>query len=137
MTEGDDGFLRTYTPQDSDGCYSKLDPNTVVSSPEDAVCWWHMSDGRVLGCHDGMLLEYDEETYSPLGVVVADLRGKEVSIIDSGSVLVTKDRETGEFEVVQPNDDGSYWRKFQRNKVVRLMEKEREMRARMYFEGTS
>ena len=28
--EGDDGFLRTYTPQESDGCYSKLDPNTVV-----------------------------------------------------------------------------------------------------------
>jgi hypothetical protein len=65
-----------------------------------------MQDGRVLGCHDGMLLEYDEETLSPLGVVLADLKGKEVSIIDSGSVLVAKDRETGAFEVVQPNDDG-------------------------------
>ena len=110
---------------------------TVVADPEDAVCWWHMSCGRVLGCHDGMLLEYDSETLSPLGVVREDLEGKEVCLLEGGEVLVVKDKGGRGFEVVQPNDDGSYWRKFQRNKLVRMREKEREEVAKRFVQGNS
>ena len=24
------------------------------------VCWWHMDDGRVLGVHEGQIVEYDD-----------------------------------------------------------------------------
>jgi hypothetical protein len=35
------------------------------------------------------------------------------------------DDETGSVTVVQPNEDGSYWRKIVRNKIVRMKEKRR------------
>ena len=36
--------------------------------------------------------------------------------------------------VVQPNEDGSYWRKIVRNKVVRMKEKRREAAAMRFLE---
>lgn len=44
------------------------------------VCWWHMSDGRVLGKHNGMLLEYDPSTLAPLGLVCGkdEIEGRQV-----------------------------------------------------------
>ena len=62
-----DKFFSAYTPAEEDGCYL-ADPDNVSSESE--VCWWHMSCGRVLGKHNGMLLEYDPSTLAPLGLVV-------------------------------------------------------------------
>ena len=41
------------------------------------------------------------------------------------------DDETGSVTVVQPNEDGSYWRKIVRNKIVRMKEKRREEAAKI------
>ena len=38
--------------------------------------------------------------------------------------------------VVQPNEDGSYWRKIVRNKMVRMKEKRREMAAQAFAQET-
>ena len=42
-------------------------PAVGAEQQEKKVCWWHMSDGKVLGVHDGLIVEYDAETLSPLG----------------------------------------------------------------------
>jgi len=42
------------------------------------------------------------------------------------------DDESGLITVVQPNEDGSYWRKIVRNKMVRMQEKRREEAAAAY-----
>ena len=34
------------------------------------VIRWHMADDKVLGVHDGQMVEYDAGTLSPLGIVV-------------------------------------------------------------------
>ena len=39
------------------------------------------------------------------------------------------DDEKGTVTVVQPNEDGSYWRKIVRNKMIRMKEKRRELAA--------
>ena len=45
------------------------------------------------------------------------------------------DDATGSVTVVQPNEDGSYWRKIVRNKIVRMKEKRRvEAAARLVDE---
>jgi hypothetical protein len=45
-----------------------------------------MACGRVLGVHNGMVLEYDSSTLAPLGLVVGkdELQGRQVAVIDSG-----------------------------------------------------
>jgi len=94
-----------------------------------------MSDGKVIGLHQGQVIEYDEETLSPLGIVVSKeaLGGREVVVVEHGSALVLVDEDTKGYEIVHPNEDGSYWRKFQRNKRVRQEEKAREAIARMWM----
>jgi hypothetical protein len=42
------------------------------------------------------------------------------------------DDSTGVVTVVQPNEDGSYWRKIVRNKMIRMKEKRREQAAALY-----
>jgi hypothetical protein len=37
--------------------------------------------------------------------------------------------DTGHVTVVQPNEDGSYWRKIVRNKMIRMKERRREKAA--------
>ena len=94
-----------------------------------------MSCGRVLGKHNGMLLEYDPSTLAPLGLVVGkdELGDRSIAILDSGLeshepgspqyknreqavVLYTEGSEEN-VTVIHPNEDGSYWRKIVRNKV--------------------
>jgi hypothetical protein len=95
-----------------------------------------MADGKVIGLHEGQLVEYDSETLSPLGIVVnkKTLGNREVFVIENVTTLVLVDNKTKGIEVVHPNEDGSYWRKFQRNKRVRQEEQAREDIAKMWME---
>jgi hypothetical protein len=106
-----------------------------------------------------MLLEYDSSTLSPLGLVLTadELLGKKIVVVDSGveecyinfdeegmegadcdssykereqAILVHG--EEGKITVIQPNEDGSYWRKIVRNKIARMKEKRREEAAVLY-----
>eukprot|EP00592_Proboscia_alata_P005300 CAMPEP_0194368630 /NCGR_PEP_ID=MMETSP0174-20130528/16811_1 /TAXON_ID=216777 /ORGANISM="Proboscia alata, Strain PI-D3" /LENGTH=580 /DNA_ID=CAMNT_0039145049 /DNA_START=72 /DNA_END=1814 /DNA_ORIENTATION=- len=122
--------------------------------------WWNMACGRVLGMLNGMLIEYDPSTLAPLGLVVGadELGGKRVAVIDSGleecvitsdengmegadcggdvgreqAVIVYNDDHEGQVIVVQPNEDGSYWRKIVRNKMVRMKESRRIKAAKLF-----
>ena len=123
-------------------------------------CWWKLSCGRVLGMLNGMLLEYDQSTLAPLGLVVSadELIGKNIAVIDSGieeceinfddigmegadcanegnpdieareQAVIMYD-EDNNITVIQPNEDGSYWRKIVRNKIARMRERRREKAA--------
>jgi hypothetical protein len=42
--------------------------------------------------------------------------------------------DKNDIEVVHPNEDGSYWRRVQRNKRVRQEEKAREAIAKMWLQ---
>jgi len=59
------------------------------------------------------------------GADCADNEGEEQAVL-----LV--DQETGAVTVVQPNEDGSYWRKIVRNKMIRMKEKRRVQAAQAY-----
>jgi len=63
------------------------------------------------------------------GADCADSEGEEqaVLLVDDASGAVT---------VVQPNEDGSYWRKIVRNKMIRMKEKRREQAAAAYARAT-
>ncbi len=144
-----DAWFQAYTPQEADGCYiDNLESTDLQNAGNDgAVCWWHMACGRVLGVHKGMVIEYDASTLAPLGLVVGkdELKGRSVAVIDSGlesqdasydaAQIEAKEQavilydEEGNVTVVQPNEDGSYWRKIVRNKMIRMKEKRREKAA--------
>jgi hypothetical protein len=143
-----DKFFSAYTPKEEDGCYFDISDAGSISGE---VCWWHMSCGRVLGKHNGMLLEYDPSTLAPLGLVVGkdELGDRLVKIVDSGIemhepgsplyenreqaiVLYNEGVSTG-VTVIHPNEDGSYWRKIVRNKVIRMKEKRREKAAQRFI----
>jgi len=155
-----DAFFRAYTPQEEDGCYLENNGG-VLNEDEDwsekTVCWWHMGDGAVLGVHDGMVIEYDPTTLAPLGMVVSkdELLGRKVAVIDSGlescnvfddgaecaelgpkeQALLLYDDATNDVTVIQPNEDGSYWRKIVRNKMVRMKESRRVKAAKKWLEA--
>ena len=144
-TGTDPNWFQAYIPQPEDGCYLE-DPEGSIDAGSKKVCWWHMSDGKVLGLHEGQLVEYDTETLSPLGVVVKKeqlmasndgeddgSQTKEILVVQDKSTLVLVDDKTRELEVIHPNADGSYWRRFQRNKKIRLEEKAREEVARRWL----
>jgi hypothetical protein len=126
---------------------------------KETIAWWYMSNGRVLGMLNGNMIEYDKSTLAPLGLVVGadELLGKRIAVIDSSpdadecvfsdeegmegadcanvhdaqeQAVLLIDDETGSVTVVQPNEDGSYWRKIVRNKMVRMQEVRRERAAR-------
>merc|ERR1719247_3484305 len=107
-----------------------------------------MADGAVLGVHDGMIIEYDATSLAPLGMVVSkdELMGRKVAVIDSGinqcdgaecvqkeQALVLYSDESDEITVVQPNEDGSYWRKIVRNKMHRMKEQRRVKAAKKWI----
>jgi hypothetical protein len=48
-------------------------------------------------------------------------------------ILMDRDDETNNAVVIQPNEDGSYWRKIVRNKMIREREKRRENAAKEYI----
>ena len=155
-----EAFFSAYTPQENDGCEVVVDQGTILddAGADGVVCWWNMKCGRVLGVHEGMVVEYDKSTLAPLGLVIAkdELAGRKVAVVDSGldaecdvsqevgmegadcvaaddaeQALILYDDE-GHVTVVQPNEDGSYWRKIVRNKMVRMKEKRREKAAARY-----
>eukprot|EP00547_Thalassionema_nitzschioides_P001413 CAMPEP_0194202304 /NCGR_PEP_ID=MMETSP0156-20130528/2366_1 /TAXON_ID=33649 /ORGANISM="Thalassionema nitzschioides, Strain L26-B" /LENGTH=625 /DNA_ID=CAMNT_0038927765 /DNA_START=89 /DNA_END=1969 /DNA_ORIENTATION=+ len=128
----------------------------------DTKVWWRLSSGRVLGVMNGMLLEYDSSTLAPLGLVLGadELLGRAIAVVDSGiedclvvdtmegmegadcpedanpdereQAIIVHDLEKGSITVVQPNEDGSYWRKIVRNKIARMKERRREQAAIQY-----
>mmetsp|Transcript_22365 Transcript_22365/g.55372 ORF Transcript_22365/g.55372 Transcript_22365/m.55372 type:complete len:239 (+) Transcript_22365:554-1270(+) len=133
-----DDWFQAYVPRKEDGCYIAAPDGSVADAESlgSKVCWWHMNDGKVLGVHQGQLVEYDAETLSPLGIVVSKekLGDREVLVVENGKAIVLVSEEDENFvEVVHPNEDGSYWRKFQRNKRVRQEEKAREINAKMWL----
>ena len=133
-----DAWFSAYTPQQDDGCYIAEPSGTLnptgspyedLSNP-DTVCWWHLKDGAVIGAHNGMLLEYDPSTLAPLGMVVSrdELAGRKVAVVDDGwggDALILYTEGQDEATVVQPNEDGTYWRRIVRNKLFRTREKRR------------
>lgn len=131
-----ENWFQAYVPREEDGCYLESPEGSISSKGESTVCWWHMADGRVLGLHGGQLVEYHATTLSPLGVVVTEkhLGGREVVVVQDGTALVLVDDAKQAIEVIHPNEDGSYWRKFQRNKRVRQEEKAREEIAKRWLE---
>jgi len=140
----DDGYI----PFDDEG-------NLVVPKKigMDTIHWWRMDCNRVLGMLNGNLIEYDPSTLAPLGLVVGadELVGKRIAVVNSGleeecmiddmtegmegadcinpeareQAVVLIDEESGMVTVVQPNEDGSYWRKIVRNKMIRMKENRR------------
>jgi len=132
-----DKWFSAYVPEEEDGCYLPIPDGRVASNKKsDVVCWWHMNDDKVLGVHDGQIVEYDETTLSPLGIVISkkEMGDREVLVVDNSRILVLVDPDTENMEVIHPNEDGSYWRKFQRNKRIRLEEKAREEAAKLWIE---
>jgi len=151
-------WFRAYTPQEEDGCYI-VNEGGLLNGDEDwtenTVCWWHMADGAVLGVHDGMVIEYDPTTLAPLGMVVSkdELLGRKVAVIDSGlepcnvlsdgaecadtgskeQALLLYDEDSNDVTVIQPNEDGSYWRKIVRNKMIRMRESRRVKAAKAWM----
>merc|ERR1711990_1253801 len=47
--------------------------------------------------------------------------------------LILYDEETNDVTVIQPNEDGSYWRKIVRNKMVRMKEQRRVKAAKKWI----
>ena len=130
---------------------------------QDTKAWWNMACGRVLGMLNGMLIEYDPSTLAPLGLIVGadELVGKKIAVIDSGleecmiddgegnagmegaecegmeareQAVLLIDEADGQVTVVQPNEDGSYWRKIVRNKMIRMKEARRIKAAKAFAE---
>jgi hypothetical protein len=97
-----------------------------------------MKDGSVLGVHNGMIIEYDQGTLAPLGMVVSrdELENRKVAVIDDGfggSALILYTNNSNDVTVVQPNEDGSYWRKVVRNKMHRMKEMRRVAAAKKWI----
>lgn len=127
-------------PDEKDGCRVNEPCGELAGnfSGRDPVAWWYMKDGAVMGGHNGMIIEYDPSTLAPMGMVVSrdELENRRVAIIDDehgGDALCLFDNETGDVTVVQPNEDGSYWRKVVRNKMHRMKEMRRVAAAKNYF----
>ena len=157
-----DEYFKVYSPQFNDEgyiCAAEEEEQCLITDDcpvdKDTRCWWKLSCGRVLGMLNGMLLEYDQSTLAPLGLVVSadELVGKKIAVIDSGieeceinfddvgmegadcgdvdpreQAVIMYD-ENNQITVIQPNEDGSYWRKIVRNKIARMKERRREKAA--------
>ena len=141
-----------YTPRQNDEYYVPPNADGEVHVPfenkDTTRAWWHMADGRVLGIIKGMLVEFEPSTLAPLGLVVGgdELVGKRVAVVNCDAPTAadggdsTEDptqalillEDAGQVTVVQPNEDGSYWRKIVRNKVLRMKERQREQAAKEF-----
>ncbi|KAA8495588.1 hypothetical protein FVE85_1743 [Porphyridium purpureum] len=134
---GKESWFRTFTPRPDDGCV--LEPvqgEDVAAARADKVCWWHTSSGSVLGVHDGMVIEYDEETLAPVGLVMTaeELAGRDVFWISEADALVINPPAEGlSVEVLHPNADGTFARQYQLNKRYRIETKRREQLARQWL----
>ncbi|KAI8474051.1 MAG: Metallo-dependent phosphatase-like protein [Monoraphidium minutum] len=102
--------------------------------------WFPAGKGVLLALHEGALLvEYDMETRSPVGLV-ADATGKDVSLVtadggapaaddgsDAAAVLLT-DRASGEVTRLERNEWGTFFRVYQPNRWA-AKQKEAQERA--------
>ena len=63
-----DAFFSAYTPEAEDGCYLAETENCGINvdCKEESVCWWHMSDGKVLGMHNGSYSPTSYHTILPI-----------------------------------------------------------------------
>jgi hypothetical protein len=136
--------------------YIPYEDQLIMDKPVtiETKAWWNMACGRVLGMLNGNLIEYDKSTLAPLGLVVG--ADELIGNVDSGldemcavddieigmegadcgeaeareqAVLLIDDTDDS-IVVVQPNEDGSYWRKIVRNKMIRMKEVRREKAAK-------
>ena len=159
ITREGDEFFKVYAPSYGDENMMTYEDSLFFEEPVNKAtkAWWYMSSGRVLGMLNGMLIEYDKSTLAPLGLVVGadELIGKKIAVVDSGveecsvedfeegmegaecggfnereQALLLIDEENDNIVVVQPNEDGSYWRKIVRNKMIRMQEVRRELAAK-------
>merc|ERR1719201_1600146 len=73
-----------------------------------------------------MMEEVEGMEGADCAAMAGDLREQAVVLLDKGTGVVT---------VVQPNEDGSYWRKIVRNKMVRMKEVRREKAARAFIKA--
>eukprot|EP00527_Entomoneis_sp_CCMP2396_P005439 CAMPEP_0198140906 /NCGR_PEP_ID=MMETSP1443-20131203/3994_1 /TAXON_ID=186043 /ORGANISM="Entomoneis sp., Strain CCMP2396" /LENGTH=577 /DNA_ID=CAMNT_0043803483 /DNA_START=72 /DNA_END=1805 /DNA_ORIENTATION=- len=156
-----DAFFKVYAPSPGDENLIRYEDDMFFEQivTQETKAWWYMACGRVLGMLNGSLIEYDKSTLAPLGLVVGadELIGKKISVIDSGlgdeceimyeegmegaecgsfdgreQALLLIDDANDTVVVVQPNEDGSYWRKIVRNKMVRMQEVRRERAAKEF-----
>ena len=162
-----ENYFKVYQPQESDQnyfCGAETDEECAITDDEPVTMetrvWWRLSNGRVLGVLNGMLLEYDSSTLAPLGLVLPkeELLGRIITVVDSGldvcyiddtngnmeavecddsynereQAVIIHNPENNKITVVQPNEDGSYWRKIVRNKIARMKERRREKAALQY-----
>jgi len=153
--EGDEN----YVPPSADD-ELRIDASRGEAVDMDTIAWWKMHSGRVIGIYDGRLIEYDPSTLAPLGLITGadELIGKKIVVVASGvqqeciigsveagmegadcadfegeeqSMMLACDVE-GTLTVIQPNEDGSFWRKIVRNKMIRMKENRREEAAARY-----
>eukprot|EP00526_Cylindrotheca_closterium_P006514 CAMPEP_0113633518 /NCGR_PEP_ID=MMETSP0017_2-20120614/17444_1 /TAXON_ID=2856 /ORGANISM="Cylindrotheca closterium" /LENGTH=605 /DNA_ID=CAMNT_0000544161 /DNA_START=181 /DNA_END=1998 /DNA_ORIENTATION=+ /assembly_acc=CAM_ASM_000147 len=163
-----DNYFKVYQPTEGDlqyVCGAETDELCSITDDDpvdmDTKAWWRLSNNRVLGVLNGMLLEYDQSTLAPLGLVLTaeELLGKSITVVDSGieeciidfddenegmegaecikereQAILVHDLESNRVTIVQPNEDGSYWRKIVRNKIARMKEKRREQAAIQYIQ---
>ena len=150
-----DDYFKVYTPEVGDeGQIRGVADNQcsiLARNPvdENSQAWWRLSSGRVLGMCNGMLLEYDRSTLAPLGLVISkdELVGKKIAVVeatvetgpdddeperDQAVIMYDEHDEKGSVTVIQPNEDGSYWRKIVRNKIARMAERRREKAAALF-----
>ena len=98
-----------------------------------------MKDGRVIGLYMNELVEYDHQTLSPLGIVrdENELGNRRVFVVENATALVLVGQNKTDIEIVHPNQDGSYWKKYQRNKRIRQQEKGRQAIVNMWLDKQS
>jgi hypothetical protein len=92
-----DAWFSAYTPQKEDGCYIDSTDGLSIAdaSKAETVCWWHMACGRVLGVHNGMVLENDITDILDDTFTVIDERTKKYVDLcaDGGNRAVTEDNK--------------------------------------------
>jgi hypothetical protein len=159
-----DNYMQVYAPKEEEEevihlpeeGFIEYDDSLILDEDvsKDTVAWFELACGRVLGLLKGMLLEYDPTTLAPLGLVIGadELVGKRVAVIDvdcnslteadwqgeedcRDQAVVLIDETDGAVVVVQPNEDGSYWRKIVRNKLTRMKEVRREKAAEAFVKN--
>ena len=103
---------------------STLAPLGLVLYPEDLL-------GKVItvvdsGIEDCLVVDEEDEEEGMEGADCVEEYG------EREQAVLVHDLEKGEIMVVQPNEDGSYWRKIVRNKMARMKEIRREKAAMQY-----
>merc|ERR1719272_1963516 len=89
-----------------------------------------------------MVVSRDELAGRKVAVIDSGLEAEQCNVFEDGAEctqMSSKDQAlilydgSGECTVVQPNEDGSYWRKIVRNKMVRMKESRRVKAAKAWM----